>query len=95
MARTIVIPVTLFEKTVGLVTALADGLSRLARGRSPFVSDSNFARRVSVCRGCPYRMNRMGRLTCSVCSCDVGLKARLVESTCPDDRWYSGAWVEE
>lgn len=89
------IPVTLFEKTVGFVSAAVGSVLRVARGRTPFVSDSNFARRVSICRGCPYRINRLGRLTCSVCSCDVGLKARLVESACPEDLWYSGNWTEE
>ena len=95
MALAIVIPMTVFEKTIGFVSVAVTTALRALRGHTPFVSDSNFARRVAVCRRCPFRMNRLGRLTCSVCSCDVGLKARLVESTCPEDRWYSGAWTEE
>jgi len=40
-------------------------------------------RRLAACQACPHRR----RAKCALCTCYVGLKARVSSEVCPEGRW--------
>lgn len=52
------------------------------------VGDSEYRRRLDICRGCEQLQNGM----CALCGCYVELRAVKKQSFCPDigDKWKAG-----
>jgi hypothetical protein len=58
---------------------LADGVRILEKDQ--------YSQRVYICRFCPHASLSSKRLVCSLCGCDMSIKARFKASGCPEDRW--------
>lgn len=65
---------------------LKDIAIKLAKGELPPMSSDELAReRIKVCEACPH-MTRMTR-QCNLCGCFLDLKTKLLEATCPEQKW--------
>ncbi len=56
-----------------------------ATGEDLTVSNDEFERRMSICRGCPYFKPQFS--ICGSCGCGLELKARLNGMKCPLAKW--------
>jgi len=57
--------------------------------KSEHVSDTEQARRLKICRACPYLRKRVGGKfeQCALCGCLLDLKTRLKAENCPIEKW--------
>jgi hypothetical protein len=68
------------------MTSLRDIAIKLLKGELPPLADGELAReRLKVCEECPHLKKIATQ--CSLCGCFLDLKARLLEATCPIDKW--------
>lgn len=54
-------------------------------GTLKFASDEVVTHRTSICEPCEARNSTLN--TCTICSCYIPTKTRLLESTCPMEKW--------
>lgn len=65
---------------------LKDIAVKLLRGELPPMSDGELAReRIKVCEACEH-MTKTAR-QCKLCGCFLDLKTKLLEASCPIDKW--------
>jgi len=65
---------------------LKDIAIKLAKGELPPMSDGELAtERIKVCESCP-QMTKLAR-QCKLCGCFLDLKVKLLEASCPIDKW--------
>jgi hypothetical protein len=58
----------------------------LLRGELPLLAETELkAERLKVCEGCP-QFKQLAR-QCDLCGCFMDIKTKLLEASCPIDRW--------
>jgi hypothetical protein len=56
------------------------------RGKLPVITQEEIAvERMKVCNDCSYKTKLSNQ--CSLCHCFLDLKTKLVQSSCPIDKW--------
>ena len=64
---------------------IVDVVKDFLTGNLKFADDDVVAHRLSICEPCEARNTTLN--TCSVCSCYLPAKTKLVEATCPMEKW--------
>lgn len=65
---------------------LKDIAVKLMRGELPPLADGELAiERLKVCTGCMH-FKKLAR-QCELCGCWLDLKTKLLQATCPIDKW--------
>jgi hypothetical protein len=90
------------ENTVLFKNAAAAALKWLISG-AKLASESEYKSRINACRSCPhislapstylYRLIK-SQLICSLCGCDIEIKAKILTEQCPDKQYsQNGRWI--
>ena len=59
------------------------------------VPDSVYEKRISICKECEYYFKPT--MQCKVCKCFMFMKAKVINTSCPKDKWGTPSydWGEE
>lgn len=78
---------SLVDKFKMFVKTAKDVGTDIIEGNDVVASVEEQQRRLSICNDCPS-LRKLGALRqCSICGCAVQVKAKLLSSQCPIDKW--------
>ena len=75
------------QQVISVSDAVAKSAIAWVRGRPVFSDTELQVRRLNICQTCNYRQLKGKNLICGICGCDIPLKAKIIETQCPDGKW--------